>query len=67
MGDQLTARRELIEQHVLPKLADPIRYSPVLEASLSGLIRSVNNKASKDWLRNAATANTNQACAPAHG
>jgi bifunctional non-homologous end joining protein LigD len=44
MGDQLTARRQLIEQHVLPKLADPIRYSPVLEASLSGLIRSVKQQ-----------------------
>jgi bifunctional non-homologous end joining protein LigD len=41
MGEQLTTRRELIEKQVLPKLADPIRYSPVLEASLSGLIHSV--------------------------
>jgi len=44
MGDQLTARRQLIEQHVLPKLADPIRSSPVLEASLSGLIRSAKQQ-----------------------
>src|SRR5580765_7374282 len=34
-------RRELIEKHVLPELADPIRYSPILEASLPDLIRSV--------------------------
>lgn len=40
MGEPLMKRREMIEQHVLPKLADPIRYSPVLEASLSGLIHS---------------------------
>jgi len=44
MGEQLTTRRDLIEKHVLPKLADPVRYSPVLEASLSGLIHSVKQQ-----------------------
>src|SRR5580698_10538051 len=28
MGEPLIKRRELIEEHALPKLADPIRYSP---------------------------------------
>ena len=41
MGEPLTKRRELIEKHVLPKLADPIRYSPVLEGKLADLIASV--------------------------
>ena len=41
MGESLTKRRELIEMHVLPKLADPIRYSPVLDGSLKDLVRSV--------------------------
>jgi DNA ligase D-like protein (predicted ligase) len=41
MGEPLMKRRELIEKHVLPKLADPIRYSPILEGSLSDLILSV--------------------------
>ncbi len=41
MGETLTKRRELIEEHILPKLADPIRYSPVLEGSLADLIASV--------------------------
>src|ERR1700733_708663 len=41
MAEPLVKRRELIEQHVLPKLADPIHYSPILEASLPDLIRSV--------------------------
>jgi len=41
MNEPLVRRRELIEKHVLPKLADPIRYSPILEASLEDLIRSV--------------------------
>src|SRR6202012_1251084 len=44
MGEQLTTRRQLIERHILPKLANPIRYSPVLEASLSALIRSVKQQ-----------------------
>jgi hypothetical protein len=34
-------RRELIEEHILPELADPIRYSPLLEGSLKNLIDSV--------------------------
>jgi ATP-dependent DNA ligase len=41
MGQPLTRRRELIEKRVLPKLADPIRYSTVLEGSLKDLISSV--------------------------
>jgi DNA ligase D-like protein (predicted ligase) len=44
MVEPLTKRREMIEQHLLPKLADPIRYSPILEASLSGLVRSVKQQ-----------------------
>lgn len=41
MGETLVKRRELLEKHVLPKLAEPIRYSPVLDAKLDDLIRSV--------------------------
>jgi bifunctional non-homologous end joining protein LigD len=41
MGEPLVKRRELLEEHVLPGLAEPIRYSPVLEAELEELIRSV--------------------------
>ena len=41
MGKPLTKRRALIEKHVLPKLANPIRYSPILDASLKDLIASV--------------------------
>jgi DNA ligase D-like protein (predicted ligase) len=40
-GESLIKRRGLIEKNVLPRLADPIRYSPILEGSLSGLIQSV--------------------------
>ena len=41
MAEPLVNRRALIEKHVLPDLADPIRYSPVLEGSLENLILSV--------------------------
>ena len=44
MGETLVNRRALIEKHVLPTLADPIRYSPILEASLPSLIRSVKEQ-----------------------
>ena len=41
MGDPLVTRRELLEKHVFPTMLEPIRYSPVLEASLKDLIQSV--------------------------
>jgi DNA ligase D-like protein (predicted ligase) len=44
MAEPLIKRRALIEKHVLPTLADPIRYSPILEASLANLIRSVKEQ-----------------------
>jgi len=44
MGEPLLKRRAFIEKHVLPTLADPIRYSPILEASLPNLIRSVKEQ-----------------------
>jgi bifunctional non-homologous end joining protein LigD len=40
-GEPLVKRRELVEEHILPDLADPIRYSPVLHGSLKDLVRSV--------------------------
>jgi ATP-dependent DNA ligase len=44
MGEPLVKRRELIEEHILAKLADPIRYSPVLEGTLKQLIHSVKTQ-----------------------
>jgi bifunctional non-homologous end joining protein LigD len=43
MGEPLTKRRELLEKHVFPQLAEPIRYSPILEASLKDLIQSARS------------------------
>jgi DNA ligase D-like protein (predicted ligase) len=41
MSKPLVERRKLLEDKVLPKLAEPIRYSPQLEGSLGDLIKSV--------------------------
>lgn len=41
MHEPLTRRRELLQEKILPKLADPIRFSPELDAPLPDLIRSV--------------------------
>jgi bifunctional non-homologous end joining protein LigD len=41
MNEPLTVRRVLLAEQVLAKLDEPIRESPVLEASLSDLISSV--------------------------
>lgn len=40
-GEPLVKRRELLERRVLPALSEPVRCSPVLEASLSDLIQSI--------------------------
>jgi ATP-dependent DNA ligase len=41
MGESLVKRREQMEKRVLPKLSEPVRYSPELKASLKDLIQSV--------------------------
>jgi ATP-dependent DNA ligase len=41
MAEPLAKRRDLLAAKVLPRLAEPIRSSPVLGASLSDLIQSV--------------------------
>jgi hypothetical protein len=63
MALSLEARRELLKSRVLPKLTDPIRKLPELEASLPDS-RSTD---SKGWLPNAAIATTSPASVPAHG
>jgi bifunctional non-homologous end joining protein LigD len=44
MSETLETRRGLLEKLVLPKLSEPIRYSPVLKASLDDLIESVKGQ-----------------------
>jgi bifunctional non-homologous end joining protein LigD len=40
-GEPLVKRRDLLENHVMPTLPEPVRCSPVLEASLPDLIQSI--------------------------
>src|SRR5687768_15524594 len=41
MHEPLTARRQLLEKKILPKLGEPVRYAAPLDASLPVLIESV--------------------------
>jgi ATP-dependent DNA ligase len=41
MIEPLSIRRELLEQQILPRLQEPIRYLPELQADLSDLIHAV--------------------------
>jgi ATP-dependent DNA ligase len=42
--ETLETRRGLLERRVLPKLSEPVRYSPVLQATLDDLIESVKDQ-----------------------
>jgi DNA ligase D-like protein (predicted ligase) len=44
MSETLDARRTMLEQQVLPKLKEPIRLSPQLNASLTDLIASAKDQ-----------------------
>src|SRR5262249_2000503 len=41
MGEPLSRRRELLQQKILPRLCEPIKYSSKLDSDLSDLIQSV--------------------------
>jgi bifunctional non-homologous end joining protein LigD len=41
MREPLKRRRELLEQKVLPKLSEPVRYATSLDAALPVLVQSV--------------------------
>jgi len=41
MAEPLSVRRELLRTHILPKLGEPIRHCPELNASLADVIASV--------------------------
>jgi bifunctional non-homologous end joining protein LigD len=41
MREALATRRQLLEKNVLPKLAEPVRYAPPLNAELAVLVESV--------------------------
>jgi len=41
MSEPLERRRALLERHIVPKLTEPVRFSPALDASLRDLVHSV--------------------------
>ena len=44
MSEHLNVRRDLLADHVLPKLDDPVRRSPELNASLADVINAVRSQ-----------------------
>ena len=44
MAEPLDSRRALLERHVLPLLAEPIRYSPELPGSIADLVQAVKGQ-----------------------
>ncbi len=44
MSEPLIERRQILEKRILPKLSEPIRYSPQLKASLEDLVHSVKEQ-----------------------
>jgi bifunctional non-homologous end joining protein LigD len=67
MSEPLVNRRELIEKHVLPELADPIRYSPILGGSLKDLVRSVKAQGLEGLVAKRRDSKYEPACAPGRG
>jgi ATP-dependent DNA ligase len=65
--ETLEARRGLLEMKVLPKLDEPIRYSPALEASLPDLIQSVKAQGLEGLVAKRRDSNTSRVSARAHG
>jgi bifunctional non-homologous end joining protein LigD len=41
MNESMAKRRDLLEEQVVPTLTEPVRLSPILDASLDNLIRSI--------------------------
>jgi bifunctional non-homologous end joining protein LigD len=67
MREPLEKRRALLEQKVLPKLSEPVRYATSLDAALPVLVQSVKEQGSRGSLPSGATACTSRDCAPARG
>ena len=67
MTEPLCQRRTLLEGEVLPKLAEPIRYSPALEASLPDLIASIKAAGLEGLVAKRKNSPMSRASAPALG
>ena len=67
MKEPLSKRRELLEGHVLPRLKEPARYSPKMEASLRDLIESVKEQGFEGLIAKIFAGLTSAACVPVPG
>ena len=65
--ETLDSRRKLLDQRIVPKLTEPVRYVGTLDASLRDLVHSVKAQGLRAWSQSAATADTSQVCARAPG
>ena len=63
----LDERRRLLEQKVLPKLTEPVRYAAPLDAALPVLIESVKSQGLEGLVAKRSTVDTNQVCVRAPG
>ena len=66
-GEPLVTRRHVLERKILPKLPEPIRCSPILDAALPDLIQSIRRRAWKGWWQSAPRAGTKRDSVRAHG
>ena len=67
MAEPMAERRDILRRRVLAKLAEPIRESPELNASLPDLISSVRAQVSRGWSQSGETAAMSPASGPAPG
>ena len=67
MSEPLVRRKEILRHEVLAQLGEPIRESPVLDASLRDLMTAVRAQGLEGWSRSVWKVHTNLASAPAHG
>ena len=67
MSEPLVNAARAAGEAILPKLAEPIRYSPVLEASLKDLMRSVKAQGLEGLVAKRRDTEYEPACAPARG
>jgi ATP-dependent DNA ligase len=67
MCETLATRRALLEKRILPKLADPIRYSSELRSRLPDLIHSAKAQGSRAWWPSTGIASMSPGFGPVRG
>ena len=67
MSEHLNVRRDSLADHVLPKLDDPVRRSPELNASLADVINAVRSQGLEGVVAKRLIAHTSRDSAPELG